>query len=209
MSQNLNDQAKGAILERIPKWLASVAFALFIVLLIISYFTGKRISWSPLGFEGPVQETTEKPTISAIPPGAVVAFADLPVARNGYAQCPNGWDEVTETRGRFILGADPNLNYGIGNDTGYARIGGESIAVLKESHLPAHNHGFVSTLDGGRSLQFASGGGALVPSLLQYEDARRNFTYGSPEPTPIHLIPPYIALTYCKKSPSVKGPNHG
>jgi microcystin-dependent protein len=59
-----------------------------------------------------------------VPAGAVMAF-DL-------ASCPSGWTELTQARGRVIVGAGPGLTRG-------TAVGANSL-TLSTAQLPAHTH---------------------------------------------------------------------
>jgi hypothetical protein len=129
---------------------------------------------------------------SKFPPGAIVAFS------LGNEKCPDRWREVTELRGRFIIGA------GQGNDSiaaVYGSPGGHSTATLVVNNLPPHRHqvyrhageiiGVSSGIQGAGSedtnvtshvREGLSGLGADIPA----------------QPSPIEIMPPYFAYTFCR-----------
>lgn len=132
------------------------------------------------------------PTISS---GAVVAFTTK--------TCPTGWDIFEDTEGRFILGWSEDTKLPAQETRAlkaYYAQGGASNISLTEDHLPAHNHGLVATLNGGDALNWSDKTGEeLVPTSFANHSFAHDFSYGSADMEPVSLMPPYIALTYCKK----------
>lgn len=120
----LKQQTQHAIVERIPRWLASVAISLFVGLLVISFFTGRKITWSPLGFDPPSTTVSVAPGAD-VPFGAVVAF--------NAEVCPDGWEEFEKAYGRFVRGIDKS---GGRVDPDGQRLPG----VLQEDTFESHQH---------------------------------------------------------------------
>ncbi len=181
--------AKNAILERIPKWLASVALLIFVLLLVISYMTGKRISWSPLGFVSDIAEMK-----SVIPKGAVVAFADHKTGdqERDCSKLGEGWEKFEAANGKFILGAGNNL----GRSFAAGSYGGEYEVVLGLNQMPKHSHTYLKQTD--------TGGGCGLSGCgfhSEYPQTNTSSAGGndSGETIPHNNMPPYIVLTYCKK----------
>lgn len=128
-----------------------------------------------------------------VPPGAVVAFATK--------ACPDDWKRFEDTEGRFILGWSENTNLPVQETRApraYYAQGGTSNISLTEDHLPVHNHGLVATFDGGKKLTW-SNETHLVPTSQANPHFTHDFSYGSADMKPVSLMPPYIALTFCKK----------
>ena len=178
-----SDSAKNAILERIPRWLTSVAMLLFVLLLIISYITGKRISWSPFGFVSNV--------VQSIPKGAVIAFADAPTG-SVKVKCKNinsGWKSFDSLDGRFVLGAGTvdEIEYKTGIE------GGEREVILTIGQMPNHNHEYTdNSYVLGSPIERDKGGGG------HGNEPRTTGSRGNSKPH--NNMPPYIVLTYCKKT---------
>jgi microcystin-dependent protein len=157
-----------------------------------------------------VRSSTSLPPPSAIPAGAVLAFA---------GPCPtDGWSPFSEGIGKFILGAgsagvlQPKVN-GVAVAAGVALAerflfdeGGEEQHALLPAEVPHFQPAFVPgfemtitdvvpCLDGGCNQHgaltngFRSGQHANVPQALN--------SIG--EDRPHNNMPPFIALTYCRK----------
>lgn len=116
----------------------------------------------------------------AVPSGAVVAFDGA---------CPDGWDPYQIAGGRFVVGAGDHPNGGTTHKPG--ATGGEEMHTLKIEELPSHSHPYssLSSVVGGCGLEGCN-------SQLQKNDIQ---TGAIGEGKPHNNMPPYIALTYCKR----------
>lgn len=131
--------------------------------------------------------------LSSIPSGAVVAFADAPTGstKRNCAGLPGGWVDFAAADGRFILGAG-RLNentYRAGQD------GGEATVTLTIAQMPKHQH---ETNVGVKPDNY--GKGKHAPTLtgsLAGNVGDLSAPVGGDQPH--NNMPPYIALTFCKK----------
>lgn len=113
-------------------------------------------------------------------------------------KCPEGWRLYNEVGGRFVVGAGPHSN----KDENGEKLrdynpwtnGGEERVALSPDQLPSHNH----------SIRFAGpdigitgperGGTYGVRGLI---DSTKTGDTG--ENLPHNNMPPFIALSFCKK----------
>ncbi len=140
--------------------------------------------------------------IQPIPRYAVVAF-------DSGTGCPDGWTEVENLRGRFIVGAGQNEDQRL-SERPYGQPGGEEEVTLTTAELPSHEHGNAGGLNvaylpnGGLTLNLSPVGSGnpgwgfyplhlgpwqagVGPALME--------TAGSGEDH--NNMPPYIALYWC------------
>jgi hypothetical protein len=123
-----------------------------------------------------------------IPAGAVVAFA----IEDG---CPAGWTSYSNAAGRVILGA--------GQGTGLTRRGyllqeGSESVNLRMENLPAQKiktNGMV--VNASRTDRYNAGGKDYVVSVVSNVPIETD-ALGSDKP--ISVMPPFVALNYCKKN---------
>lgn len=124
-----------------------------------------------------------------IPRGAVVAF-DL---RDG---CPTGWGwiEFEDVRGRFIVGAGEGKNL---THRPFGESLGKENYILLPENLPPHRHEvYVHAGEMIADGTVAGAGGGDTNWKI------RNGLTGSGvgvASSPYNVMPPYIALRYCKK----------
>ena len=126
------------------------------------------------------------------PAGAIVAFQ-----LGEDKKCPENWTEVTELRGRFIIGAEP------GNDSDaahYGVVGGSRTVVLKEENLPPHRHqvyrhaGEIIGVSSG-----INGAGSEDPNVTSR--VRESLSgEGNGRSLPVKIMPPYWPLIFCRPS---------
>lgn len=110
--------------------------------------------------------------------GAVLAFTS--------SSCPTGWNEYTEGQGKFILGANSVYPFG--------QTGGETNHQLTIAEIPSHSHDTVqmigdNNIDGVDSTTTHSGD--------HHNENRQTGLTG--ENQPFSIMPPFKALTFCKK----------
>lgn len=147
---------------------------------------------------------TTTPSIDTFPSGAVVAF-DLPDG------CPKGWQaDFSKGKGKFILGVGQgSLDYrggnhqpdGVANSVELDEVmwndqGGAEKIALNVRQMPEHLHQsidnvFTALFDGDESVSDSTLGWKIVREIRDTSKA------GLGE---AHLnMPPYIALSFCKK----------
>ena len=119
-----------------------------------------------------------------VPANAVLAF-DNP-------KCPTGWDPLPAAQGRFVIGAGANgaEEYKVGQQ------GGADKVKLEIANLPSHSHAAVKpdTMGaGGGDRNFAH----PLPSSLNKEPVQTGKEGGD---QPFSIMPPWYALTYCRKT---------
>ncbi|MCG8033807.1 MAG: hypothetical protein JAZ03_16760 [Candidatus Thiodiazotropha taylori] len=129
-----------------------------------------------------VGEIGKVPTI-LVPPDSVVAF--------NLKECPNGWSEYNEAKGRVIIGA------GKGNGLQERRFnsaGGSETHVLTVDEMPSHTHQLptydANPNNGSHEIGTGSFGQDWVPA---------EYSKAAGKGHPHNNMPPYIALTYCIK----------
>jgi hypothetical protein len=126
-----------------------------------------------------------------VPAGIVAAF-DL---ADG---CPTGWGAFSDGADRVILGTGPTRPFRV--------PGGAPTLTLRDRNLPPHQHetvlGVANVLNAPwgagpprPAVAGASFGGTFPTALTS------SVLFGSANPPePINIMPPFIALTLCKKS---------
>jgi len=115
------------------------------------------------------------------PTGAIIAF-DQPEG------CPEGWSPYLEAAGRMIIGT--GKGDGLSNRK-YRETGGEEAHTLSINEMPSHNHQYNHESDVGGGC-----GRAGCNSHATYPSFSTSNTGGN---RPHNNMPPYIALTYCRK----------
>lgn len=121
----------------------------------------------------------------AIPKNSILAF--------DQRGCPDGWGKFDEADGHFLLASSSKYPYG--------SKGGKPTVTLTTEQMPEHSHIFT-----GISVERGGWGGSVITDKIAVGD---NGHQPSWEPTgsisaegrglPHNNMPPYIALTYCKK----------
>ena len=167
---------------------------------------------------GALLNCVEALATTLIPAGAVMAF-DLP---NG---CPKGWRaDISDAEGRVIVGVNGE-DFRLPYEGGKPRydLGGSQTVALKPHHLPGHTHSGTTksantenyriVFTAGDSVLenhvtgFRSGGGhrdttnSPLPGSIHTHDFETDMGSGL-RGTAIGIMPPYIALYYCKKEAS-------
>lgn len=126
-----------------------------------------------------------------IPPDAIMAFT--------AQKCPVGWEKFQDAEGRFILGWSED-NSLPSQETRALRpfrdLGGEPTVILTQEQMPTHSHGTITVLRTARaedeSYQVVGSGKEKLMLNGQGTEPRGSYM-------PHNNMPPYIALTFCKK----------
>jgi len=190
-----------ALLAKAPSWLFAGIFIVLVLIISATPFLGPfSLSLEKIGFQG-TEDLPMSGGKESMPVGAVVAFTDLPVGRDGIATCPESWTEAVELRGRFVIGSDPANPYGNESPTGIASIGGTHEVTLTESQMPEHAHvpdeafRFILASDGTGTTQ----GTDTDPEREEPNLARSRSLIRRGGNQPHTNMPPYIALTWCRR----------
>ena len=177
---------------RLPLWAIGLAAVFFVGLLVYASFFAQRSF--ELGFIGHFG-----PTVAPdVPSGAVVAF-DL------RDSCPeDGWERFDVASGRFLVASGGDAATGM---RPFRDMEGNLSVTLREPNLPEHRHQTaLSALNvDGAGLKTSPWGVATAPHSIRAsisEPAGELSTMTSPVGggEAFEIIPPYIALTFCKKS---------
>jgi hypothetical protein len=130
------------------------------------------------------------------PPNAVVAFSI------GEGRCPEKWREVTELRGRFIVGA------GQGNDLdlrSYGQPGGFQTVTLKVENLPPHRHQVYrhagEIVGSSSGINGAGSEDSTLTSRVRESLSGSGTDLNGKEAlvaAPVKIMPPYFAYTFCR-----------
>jgi len=124
-----------------------------------------------------------------VPSGTVVAF-------DTSGDCPRGWSPFADGAGRFIVGAGRAEGL---TQRRFRSTGDSETVVLSERNIPQHQHdtliGVIHSPPWGTGPAKQSVAGA---SLGAYATALSS-PYGRNPPEAIPIVPPFIALTFCKK----------
>jgi hypothetical protein len=204
----LNKQAEANLkLSPGQRWDAVVLLGGFTFLAVALLGFGGRTIVSTAAKEGAeritadtVAESLSKDTefISAIaqsaptlPNGSIIAFSIGQGENAEQPQCPIGWSFFEESAGRFIIGA------GAGNGLTPRPVGGSGGSeqhILTVDELPPQQVE-INGLAAQSTVDRYEAGGKDYPVIT-----RSTGTIGiGGGSNPISLIPPYLALYYCKK----------
>jgi hypothetical protein len=133
--------------------------------------------------------------INNIPSDAVLAFANAPDGEDqrDCSAIGGGWTNFTVADGKFIIGA--NKKYNAGNS------GGEHEVTLSVNNIPDHSHEIYAFRASDIHEHQKSNNDLRLGNSSNSSNNRDNQrTLNSNKTTkPHNNIPPYIALTYCKK----------
>jgi|GEM_PF-3799441 len=197
MNEKTNQSDNGVNIKgvSIPAWIASTAIALFVALLVVSFITGRKVTWSPFGFD--VVTAGIVPSSVNLPLGSIVAFAQR--------ECPpseEGWRRFEDAEGRFILGWSDGEGLPSMESRAIRQFdseGGAETHTLSIDEMPAHTHPFQGSPFtrggyGGGSRDDVSQGGNVIP---QNTLTPRGEVLSNGGDQPHNNMPPYIALTWC------------
>lgn len=135
--------------------------------------------------------------VDATAPAGAVMFFNL-------AACPSGWSEMTDARGRYVVGLPPGGM--LGGGAGTPLTNQEIRPVGQHNHdviLPSHNHTHAVGLLGSMTpIQVAAGAGAFVlaPGNSISINSGGNGTIASQNTGVSGTNAPYIQLLVCQKS---------
>lgn len=120
--------------------------------------------------------------------GVIVAFES--------PQCPAGWNRYDAAVGRVIVGAGQGPGLRIRPS---GSVGGSESFQLTNGNMPAHQHdtqlGTLAPIWGAGP---ARGGIIAGTSMGTFQSALTS-VHGNQNPEPIPLMPPFIALSVCRK----------
>lgn len=134
---------------------------------------------------------------SGVPAGAVIPFATA---------CPSGYSELTQARGRAIIGSGSYSESFRGNSfsTTYSRgsIGGVAAYRMNTNEMPRHAHGmsfsfYSGSVRGGRKYFWSGQCGTFRDPNCGAPEANTSYA-GSGQA--FDNRQPYIALTMCRKN---------
>lgn len=144
--------------------------------------TGSLLAFAVLGWWFYLQPKIQH-LAGGVPPGMVAAF-------DVQGACPTGWVEFSDASGRTIIGAGQGEGL---SKRKYRDTGGKEQKTLTIPELPPHTHpGNVST--GGFSFEHHKWNDRLPGQNWKPE------TGSTGEGKPFDIMPPFIALTVCKKA---------
>ncbi len=111
--------------------------------------------------------------------------------------CPAGWSELTDARGRMILGANPDGEFRY-KPRPFRGLGGEEMHKLTPSEMPSHQHGENRVV-----IRTGPPGSGPYYWFTAHDERRGLFFQIDPPQAggdqPHNNMPPYIALYFCKK----------
>lgn len=109
--------------------------------------------------------------------------------------CPTpGWERYDDAQGRFILGWSENTNLPAQETRAlrpYDDTGGNALVTLTIEQIPSHRHLYERQTD--------TGGGCGLDGCGFHSEYPVKETTAAGGSQPHNNMPPYIALTYCKK----------
>lgn len=135
------------------------------------------------------------------PAGAVVAF-------DQEGACPAGWARYDKAASRAIIGAAGDTA-GTGDDGApltahkHGTAGGQETVTLTADNLPPHTHAyndiFYSEIGGTVAVPNNKGSNGSDNDNKGYEINRTTLP-DQRTASPVRIMPPFLALTYCVKS---------
>ncbi len=159
-----------------------------------------------------LMERPVAPPAATLPKGLVAAFDD----RDG---CPQGWSPFVQSQGRVILGAsfgeDDQLLSPPPPRRKFGAHGGKTTLQIEERHMPSHRHAMVVVAAPNGIGQPGTGSNAPyfdfrnrnpLPRAQDGQPLRAQVsnqsegTLASGGSEPISIMPPYIALYFCKRN---------
>ena len=167
--EQLRASVKKEVAQQAAKWLVAAVIAAFTIAA-----TGWWLYLKPKLVE----------IAGGVPTGAVAAF-DAP------KECPEGWLPFDEAAGRTIIGV------GKGRETSerrYREEGGKEAHALTVEELPAHTHEVIQMI-GDNNVDGVDS--TVTHSGEHHNEPRRSGPAGGGQSHSI--MPPFIALKYCKK----------
>lgn len=161
---------------QVPAWVFAVATGLLVLILLMSFLTGRVLSWSPLG----VIDRPDNESVEALPSGMIAFFK---------TECPTdaGWSSYGPGQGRYLVGVPRS-------GTVEASVGME---LSDKENRPAgqHQHTYnrynFANRRGDPQMMFRSPGGGLVVVGTEKTDSGDGLKPGTNAP--------YIQLHVCEK----------
>lgn len=128
----------------------------------------------------------------AVPKEAIVPMLGLQKGSGDSSYpCPDGWVEVDDLRGKFIVGADGSREIFRYENP---KMIGEEAVVLAESDIPPHAHTDKHyKMDGGRGNYIGSGnanGISMVTDIMRPDG----------QATAHNNLPPYTPVIFCRQN---------
>lgn len=129
------------------------------------------------------------------PPNSIVAFS------MGPEKCPEKWREVTELRGRFIIGAGQGTDLDI---RPYGQAGGLQSVTLTADNLPPHRHQVYRHAGEiiGETSGIVGAGSTDPHAESRVRESMSGLGVGPDGARlrwdPVKTIPPYFAYTFCR-----------
>jgi len=169
----ITTEVRGEVIDQVVKWLVG-AVASLIVLAVVGW-------WAIL-------LPYLKDVLGAVPTGSVIAV--------DFDRCPNGsWEHFTPGNGRVLVGSSENV--------AFRNSGGSSVVSLKPSNIPPIAITFPvfrstegSLQEGGYAFdRFIGGEGKGATGAFRDQTITSS---GGVEP--LNTMPPYLAITLCKKT---------
>ncbi len=140
--------------------------------------------------------------------GVLLSGDNVPLGTIAYFDldaCPTGWTEVTDARGRYLVGEPAGGTRGFSSMTGQSLTSQENRSVGQHNHDlidPGHTHGFPSLIYNGAFYSgnsYAIAGSSLDSTASSIRSSKTGITIN-----PVGLIPgtnaPYIQYLICKKT---------
>jgi hypothetical protein len=175
---SINSEIKTEIRKEAAKW--TVGAFIFLFTIAVSgwgfYLQNKLDSY-----------ITNK--VKGVPSQAIVSF-DI---ADG---CPEGWDTFNDAKSRFIIGA------GRGEDLSsrpFRSLSNVESVKLREANIPAHQHDTLIAVVEPTPWGNGSSKNAVVGTSFQHFQTALSSPSGKSDPDGVSILPPYIALTFCKK----------
>lgn len=133
-----------------------------------------------------------------LPSGSVVPF-DL------SSGCPDGWDPFKPIVGRTIVGAGEATN---ADEVGVplsshkqGQAGGREAYKLTIENVPQHQHATQAGVLAGNAVWGTGGSGLIVAGASMGNAFFSNTSpVGEQDPNAIPLMPPYLAMIYCRRN---------
>ena len=157
---------------------------------------------------GVSQATLEEKLRQLSAPGNIDTSAVIAFDRE---QCPQGWERFAPATARAIVGWGDTFEVGMERDRNGQNLlpekfrghGGASEVILEEANVPAHKHdtqlGSDSPPYGAGPVKHAIAGASYGNYPTGLTSNPTLITDVNPKPSPVRILSPYVALSYCRK----------